>query len=103
MVALAILAAAGVGILQLTRESAATVSHVRTAELNVAGAAAILDVLALSSREVLDQRLGQAVDGAWLVTLERQGAMYRVTVSDTSSRRVLLETQIFRRAPVQQP
>lgn len=100
IVALAILATAGVSAVHLVSESAHAVGATRASEEEIRRASAFLDAVSLWSRTDLDRRLGSRPQGGWRLYIERSGTLlYRVTLTDTATDRVLLATTLFRDPP----
>lgn len=98
IVALAVLATAGVAMLLMTRQSAATFEHVATTERNLAKASQFLVAVSLWPASVLDQRLGDRRQGDWRLLIEKREGIYRIALTDTATSRVLLSTSLYRRA-----
>jgi type II secretory pathway component PulJ len=97
MVALTILASAGVAALVGVSEAARTLERARQGESRVRDASAYLNVLALWPREDLDRHLGERRQGPWSVYIERRGrSLYYITLSDTLTGATLLWTGVFR-------
>lgn len=96
--ALAILAAAAVGMLVLSRESAAVLDHVRRAEQELTRASRFVAAVSLWPNAVLDQRLGERQQGDWRLVIEKRGTLYLIALVDTASSRVILRTAVHRRS-----
>ena len=97
MTALAILSVAGIAALQMVRASSNAVAAVQATDAAVARANAHFDAMALWPNEDLDRNLGERVTDDLRVTLAKSGTIYRATLADTLTNRVLLETALFRR------
>lgn len=97
MVALTILATAGLAALGLTREATHAVEHARVAGREIAAASAFLEVVVLWPREELDQRLGDRVQGPWRLSIQRSYPMlYEVVLRDSTLAREILRTSLYR-------
>lgn len=97
MTALAILSVAGTAALHLVRASSQAIVGIHATDTKIARASAFLDAMALWPAEDLDRNLGVRTSDGWRVQVEKSGPIYRVTLADTLSRRVLLETALLRR------
>ena len=97
--ALAILSTVAVAMLSLARESAVALEHVRTTERQMLRASVFLDAVALWPAPVLDRHLGERLQGHWRLNVEKNGAVYRVLLSDTLTSRALLRTALHRHTP----
>jgi len=97
IVALTILATAGLAAVTVTREALHAVQHAREADRDVMRASAFLEVVALWPREDLDQRLGDRPQGPWRLRIDRPlPTLYEVTLSDSARRRAILRTSLYR-------
>ena len=97
MVALTILATAGLAAVTVTREALLAVQHAREADRELARASAFLEVVALWPREDLDQRLGDRPQGPWRLRIDRPlSDLYEVVLSDSARRREILRTSLYR-------
>lgn len=97
LVALTILATAAASIVAFANDSARTVRHARDAELEMRRASALLDAVALWPREDLDRHLGERPEGRWELYIARvTPTLYSAALVDSSGRRELLRTAIYR-------
>src|SRR5690348_5798339 len=84
IVALTILAVAGVSLAVLATQSASAVRRARTANLETQQASGFLDAVALWPRADLDRHLGERPEGPWRLTIERPlPTLYTVTLADS--------------------
>jgi hypothetical protein len=96
-VAVTILAIAGVVAVSMSSEAMRATAQAADAEREILEASTLLDAVALWPREDLDRRLGSRLQGPWRMYIERTSpTLYEVILTDTSSRRVLLQTTVFR-------
>lgn len=97
IVALAVLGTAGVAALVLVRDAVRTVEHAREAERRMGDAHVFMSAVSLWTREDLDRRLGERPQGPWrLAILRPEPTLYRVTLRDSLSGRVVLATHVYR-------
>ena len=97
LVALSILATAGVAVVGFAGEAIRSVGRTRAAERDVRRASALLDAVALWPREDLDRHLGSRAEGPWRMLIERPTpSMYTVILRDSSSGHEVLHTALFR-------
>lgn len=96
MVALSVLAIAGVGFVQLMRSAARALELAHSRDRMVANASAFMDVVALWPASDLDRRLGARQQGPWLLHVERTRLTYHVVLIDSTSGRPVLETELYR-------
>ena len=100
MVALAILASAGVVMVSLVAESARAVERVRSAESEMRAANAFFSAVALWPREDLDRHLGDRHQGRWIMRVDRpRPNLYVATLSDSGTRAPVLRTSLYRPEP----
>jgi len=100
LVALAILATVGLGILALETDSGRVVTHVREREGEERRASALLDAVALWPREDLDRHLGDRRQGPFRMQLQRvTQTLYTIVISDSTEQREILRTSLYRRLP----
>jgi len=96
LVALTVLAFAGVGAVSLASQSARAIADARRADVDARAAAAFLEKVSLWPREDLDRHLGVTAQGAWrLRTARPSSVLYRVTLTDSLGRE-LLHTTLYR-------
>lgn len=97
IVAVAILAFAGVAAVTAVAESMAAVRRAREADAELRDANAFLEAIALWPREDLDRRLGNRPQGPWRLVIERPlPTLYTVVLTDSASGRILLRTSLYR-------
>ncbi|MGH7718682.1 MAG: PulJ/GspJ family protein [Gemmatimonadaceae bacterium] len=97
IVALTILAVAGVSAVAMASGAARTVHRAREADAEMRRASAFFDVVALWTRADLDRHLGERPQGAWTMRVDRiDPELYAVSLSDTATKRLLLATELFR-------
>ena len=100
MVALTILATAGLAAISLTREAIHAVEHAREVDRELAKAGAFLEAVALWPREDLDRRLGERVQGTWRLRIDRpHPTIYEAVLSDSARSREILRTALYRPQP----
>jgi hypothetical protein len=100
MVALTILATAGLAAISATREAIHAVEHARIVDRELARANAFLEAVALWPRADLDLRLGERVQGPWRLTIERSmPTVYVVVLAESASGREILRTSLYRPEP----
>ena len=100
LVALAILASAGLALVTLGGVSWRAVRVAREADRSLREANAFFEAVALWPREDLDRHLGARVQGPWRMRVDRPApTLYVVTLADSSGRLTLLETALFRPEP----
>lgn len=98
IVALTILAMAGMSITASVRVSFDSVERAHAVDREIRSASAFLDAVTLWSRTELDQRLGERRQGAWSLRIDRTTeTLYVLTLSD-SAHRQLFRTSLFRAA-----
>jgi len=99
-VALSILTTAGAALVAMTVDSMRAVTRARAADVELRAADAFFTAVALWPREDLDRHLGSRHQGVWIMRVDRpREDLYEVTLSDSTRRRVLLKTSLYRRAP----
>ena len=97
IIALTIFVIAGLSAVTWVRQTMLTVERAHTAVNDVSAASGYLDRIALWTREDLDRHLGERRQGHWKVRIERPTpTIYDVTVCDSSGRRTLLRTWVYR-------
>lgn len=96
IVAVAILATAGIAAVGMASESARAVERARDADRRVREASAFLDAASLWTRADLDRRLGERPQGPWRLRIDRPDAeLYTLTLVDSAGAE-LLRTAVFR-------
>jgi hypothetical protein len=97
LVALTILAVAGLSVMTAARQVAEAVAAAERADAETRAASAFLDAVALWPRADLDRHLGVRPEGRWRLRVDRPApTLYTVTLTDTLDARVLLATALFR-------
>lgn len=97
LVALTILAVAGVSLAVLATESADAVRRAQAVSFETEHASAFLDAVVLWPRADLDRHLGDRFEGPWRLTIERPlPTLYTVSLADSGTHRELLRTALFR-------
>jgi type II secretory pathway pseudopilin PulG len=97
MVALVILASAGIVVVSLAAESARAVERARNAEKELRAANAFFSAVALWPRSDLDLHLGDRHQGRWIMRVDRpRPNLYVATLSDSGTRAMVLRTSLFR-------
>jgi type II secretory pathway pseudopilin PulG len=100
MVALVVLSVAGASAVAMVAQSADAVRRAQAADAEVAAASAFLHAVALWPREDLDRRLGDRAQGDWRLRILRPTpTLYEVALTDSTGRRVILQTALYRPAP----
>lgn len=97
IIALTILAFAGIVAVSLTASAASAVHRVRGAEKDMRAANAFLAAVSLWTRDDFDRHLGDRVQGHWLMRVDRpEPTIYIAVLSDSASRVELLHTSFYR-------
>ncbi len=97
IVALAILGVAGAAAVTMSAESARAVARARATDSETRAASALLDAVALWSRDDLDRHIGDRRQGPWRMRVERPlTTVYLVTLADSSGAATILQTALFR-------
>lgn len=97
VVALIILATAGVAMTALSSQSIDSLRRARAAERETERASELLDAVALWPRSDLDRHLGDRPQGPWRLVVERPfPTLYTVTLTDSNGVRTLLSTALYR-------
>ena len=100
LIALAILAGAGMAILGVATQSWHAVQSARDADRALLEASAFLDAVALWPREDLDRHLGERTQAPWRMRVDRPlPTVYVVTLADSSGVDTLLATSLYRSEP----
>jgi prepilin-type N-terminal cleavage/methylation domain-containing protein len=104
LIALAILASAGLAVLGVAVQSWRAVESARAADRSLLEASAFLDAVALWPREDLDRHLGERAQGPWRMRTDRPlPNIYTVTLTDSSGGHTLLATSLHRPEPRHAP
>lgn len=97
LVALTILATAGLALAVGVREALETTRRAAMSERRVLDASGFLEAVALWPAEDLDRHLGDRPNGPWRLVVNRPSRdIYEVQVVDSTSRLVLVTTSLFR-------
>lgn len=97
IVAIAILATAGVSAVTVMAESFRAIERVRASDAELARGSALFDAVALWTRDDLDRHLGSRRQGPWRMTVERAvPTLYEITLTDSTGARELLRTSLYR-------
>lgn len=100
LVALVILASAGVAAVTLASTVTRAVAKGRNRDEDVRAASAFLDDVTLWSRDDLDRHLGQREEGAWWLRVGHPTpSIYSAALSDTGAAGTLLETFVYKPQP----
>jgi type II secretory pathway pseudopilin PulG len=97
IVALTILTVAGLATVAIVRQAIDSVRRAQDAELEIRHASAFMDAIALWPRADLDRHLGDRSEGPWRLVIDRPvPTLYLVVLTDSSSRRELVRTALYR-------
>ena len=97
LIALLVVAIAGVSLLSLASACLARVRAAHAADLASRDASAFLDAVALWPRNELMQRLGRREQGPFLLDIARpEPTVFDVRLADSTGARELLRTRLFR-------
>jgi type II secretory pathway pseudopilin PulG len=97
IVALVILAMAGISAIGLVQQAQRSVDTARSADADMRSASAFFDAVSLWPREDLDRRLGSRRQGRWMLSVDRPArTLYRVALFDSTGQHRILETAVFR-------
>jgi prepilin-type N-terminal cleavage/methylation domain-containing protein len=97
IVALTILAIAGLSAVAGATQAMRTARQAHNHDAEVRAASAYMDVLALWTRADLDRHLGDRREGRWMVRVDRPArTLYDVAISDSTDRRLILLTTLYR-------
>jgi type II secretory pathway pseudopilin PulG len=97
IVALVLVASMAAAVASLASANANVIARARGADLESRRASAFLDMVALWPREDLDRRLGEHEQGEWRLRVARPApTLYMATLLDSSGRRRLLATALYR-------
>ena len=100
IVALTLLTIAALATVAVVRQGIDTVRRAAEAERDVQKASAFMDAIALWPRADLDRHLGDRPEGPWRLLIDRPiPTLYRVALTDSSSRRELVRSALFRPVP----
>jgi len=98
LIALAVVALAGVVVLRLQRETSQSLLRSMADDAEMRRASALLDAVTLWSPEDLDRHLGTREQGPWRMHVDRDDRfLYHISLRDSTDRHVLLQTTLYRR------
>ena len=98
IVAMVLLASAGLAAVSMAAEAAGAVSRARQAEVRTEQGSRFMDAVSLWTRADLDRRLGDRRQGPFILRLERPDPeLYTAALADSATGHVLLSTSLFRR------
>jgi type II secretory pathway pseudopilin PulG len=104
LVALVILAVAGLAATAAVRQGADSERLAEGADVNMRAASAFLDAVALWPRADLDRHLGDRSEGVWRLRVDRPiPTLYLVMLTDSTGGRTLLQTALYRPVPAAAP
>ncbi|HEY7877801.1 MAG TPA: prepilin-type N-terminal cleavage/methylation domain-containing protein [Gemmatimonadaceae bacterium] len=97
IVALTILAVGAIAMVTLGSASLHAVARADAADRDMRRANALFEAVALWPRTDLDRHLGDRPEGPWLLRVDRPlPTLYVVTLADTASGHLVLETSLYR-------
>ncbi|HEX8243722.1 MAG TPA: hypothetical protein VF541_09510, partial [Longimicrobium sp.] len=97
IVAMVLLASAGLAAVSMAAEAVGAVSRAREAEVRTADASRFMDAVSLWTRADLDRRLGDRRQGPFILRLEHPDPeLYTAALADSATGYVLLSTSLFR-------
>jgi prepilin-type N-terminal cleavage/methylation domain-containing protein len=97
LVALAILSLAGSALASLARQTMQSARRAWDQDAELRRASALFDAVALWTREDLDRHLGARRQGPWVMLIARDDeSVYSIVLSDSTGRRELLRTALYR-------
>ena len=100
LVALALLGTVGSAAAWSATESLRAVQRMHAREAEQRAATRFVTAVALWPREDLDRHLGSRPQGRWRLRIDRPlRTIYTVTLSDTTSGAILLQTALYREEP----
>lgn len=99
LIAMAILGFVAASALSLAADGSSRAQRNHATEAELRDASALMDAVALWSREDLDRHLGRRPQGSWRMEIQREGdALYDVRLEDGTTARLLLQTSFYRPA-----
>ena len=97
IVALTILAVAGVGVVTLSASALGAMNRAHQADVASQHANHFFDAVSLWPRSDLDRHLGDRAEGPWRLRVGRPiPTLYVVSLRDTASDRILFATSLYR-------
>lgn len=98
LIAMSILAIAGLSLVSLTSQSAESLRLAQEREREIRAANAFFNAVSLWPARDLDRHLGTRQQGPWQMHISRPSAtLYVVTLRDSLGATTLLETKLYRR------
>jgi type II secretory pathway pseudopilin PulG len=100
LVALTIIAVAGLATVAIVQQGMDGVRRAQASEAEFRQASAFMEAIALWPRGDLDRHLGDRSEGPWRLVIDRPApTLYLVALTDSLSRRELLRTALYRPEP----
>jgi hypothetical protein len=100
IVALTILTVAALATVGMVRQGIESVRRAQVAEVEIRKASAFMDAIALWPRADLDRHLGDRAQGPWRLAIDRPvPTLYLVALLDSTDRRELVHTALYRPEP----
>jgi hypothetical protein len=104
IVALTLLTIAALATVAVVRQGVESVRRATAAESEIRRASAFMDAIALWPRADLDRHLGDRPEGPWRLAIDRPiPTLYRVVLTDSSTRRELIRSALYRPVPLNAP
>jgi type II secretory pathway component PulJ len=104
IVAITILMVAGLASVAMVRQAVESVRLAQQSEAEIRKASTFMDAVALWPRADLDRHLGNRPEGPWRLAIDRPvPTLYLVALTDSSGRRELVRTALFRSEPPSAP
>lgn len=104
IVALTLLTIAALATVAVVRQGVESARRATVAESEIQRASAFMEAIALWPRADLDRHLGDRPEGPWRLVIDRPiPTLYRVALTDSSSRRELVRSALFRPVPPSAP
>ena len=97
LIAMSIVAIAGLALLSLATEAMKRTSDAQAADNESREASAFLDAVSLWTRTELEQRVGTRPQGRFALTVQRPGpSRFHLSLADSARSRELLTTMLYR-------
>ena len=104
IVALTIITIAALACVAMVRQGVESARHARESEAELRHASAFMEAVALWPRADLDRHLGRRPEGPWRLTIDRPvPTLYLVVLTDSTLRRELVRTALYRPEPPHAP
>lgn len=104
LIAMTILSVAAVSLITVLAQATRSLDSARRVETEARDASRLMETTALWTRDDLDRHLGSRVQGPWRMHVTRPlASLYVVSISDSTERRELLRTSLFRPANADAP